>query len=424
MSTRPADPSLTANVRDFFLGRQPILDRNQALFGYEMLFRTADSGDANIDTDISATAAVIAHAAQLGLDKAIGEALAFINVDAEVLMSDIFVFLPRDKVVLEIVETMTVTPAILARIGELAGHGFRFALDDVVKVSDQVRQLLPLIDFVKLDLRHMPRPQLVELAHTFRQAGKKLLAEKVESRDDYDACVALGFDYFQGFYFAKPAVISGRKLSPSQLAVIEMMKLITSDADNNAIERAVKKDVTLALNLLRLVNSAAVGARYRIDSLNQAVTVLGRRQLQRWLQILLYAEPSRAGQRTTPLLMLATTRGRMLELLAQRLQPSQRNVADVAFTVGIMSLMDTLFGMSMEDILQQIPVSDDVSAALLNRTGFFGELLHLTESIEQLEDKETNIAPALRDLALSADDLVEAEMAAFEWSDNVVRYAI
>jgi EAL and modified HD-GYP domain-containing signal transduction protein len=154
------------------------------------------------------------------------------------------------------------------------------------------------------------------------------------------------------------------------------------------------------------------------------VTVLGRRQLQRWLQIMLYAEPSRAGEGTTPLLMLATTRGRMLELLAQRLQPSQRNVADVAFTVGIMSLMDTLFGMSMEDILSQIPVSDDVAAALLNRTGFFGELLHLTECIEQLEEKETNIAPALRDLALSADDLVEAEMAAFEWSDNVVRYAL
>lgn len=420
----PADPLLTANVRDFFLGRQPILDRQQALFGYEMLFRTADSGDANIETDINATASVIAHAAQLGLDKAIGDALAFINVDAEVLMSDIFVFLPRDKVVLEIVETIHVTPAILARIGELAGHGFRFALDDVVRLSNEVGQLLPLIHFVKLDLRHMPRPQLVALAEAFKKAGKQLIAEKVETREDHDACMALGFDYFQGFYFARPAVIAGRKVSPSQLAVIDMMRLITSDADNPAIERAVKQDVTLALNLLRLVNSAAVGSRYRIDSLSQAVTVLGRRQLQRWLQIMLYAEPARAGQGATPLLMLATTRGRMLELLAQRLQPAQRNVADVAFTVGIMSLMDTLFGISMEDILSQIPVSDDVAAALLGRTGFFGELLQLTECIEQLEEKEASIAPALRDLALCADDLVEAEMAAFEWSDNVVRYAI
>lgn len=420
----PTDPSMNAHVRDFFLGRQPILDHRQALFGYEMLFRTAASGDANIDTDINATASVIAHAAQLGLDKAIGDALAFINVDAEVLMSDIFVFLPRDKVVLEIVETMTVTAPILARISELANHGFRFALDDVVALSHDIRQLLPLIDFVKLDLRHMPRPQLVSLAGTFKQAGKKLIAEKVESRDDYDACMALGFDYFQGFYFAKPAVIAGRKLSPSQLAVIAMMKLITSDADNLAIERAVKKDATLALNLLRLVNSVAVGSRFRIDSLSQAVTVLGRRQLQRWLQILLYAEPSRSGPGPAPLLVLATTRGRMLELLAQRLQPAQRNVADVAFTVGIMSLMDTLFGIPMEDIVSQIPVSDEVAAALLGRTGFFGELLSLTECIEQLEQKEARIAPALRELALSANDLVEAEMAAFEWSDNVVRYAV
>jgi EAL and modified HD-GYP domain-containing signal transduction protein len=284
--------------------------------------------------------------------------------------------------------------------------------------------LLPLIHFVKLDLRHMPRPQLVALADAFRQAGKKLLAEKVESRDDYDACMKLGFDYFQGFYFAKPAVIAGRKLSPSQLAVIELMALVTSDADNAVIERAVKRDVTLGLNLLRLVNSAAIGARYRIDSLSQAINLLGRRQLQRWLQIMLYAEPARSSGGMPPLLALATTRGRMLELLAQRLRPGQRGVADVAFTVGIMSLMDTLFGMDMGEILAQIPVVDEVADALLKRSGFFGELLHLAECIERMEDKEEQVAGAVRQLALSTDELVELEVAAFEWTDSVVRFAI
>lgn len=377
MSTRPTDPSLTANVRDFYLGRQPILDRNQALFAYEMLFRTADSVNANIDTDISATASVIAHAAQLGLEKAIGDALAFINVDAEVLMSDIFVFLPREKVVLEIVETMSVTPAILARIGELASHGFRFALDDVVDVTDSVRQLLPLIHFVKLDLRHMPRPQLVALADTFKKAGKKLLAEKVESRDDYDACVALGFDYFQGFYFARPAVITGRKLSPSQLAVIDMMKLITSDADNSAIEKAVKRDVTLALNLLRLVNSAAVGARYRIDSLSQAVTVLGRRQLQRWLQLLLYARTSADGLPNL-LLPLAALRAGQLEYLCKR-EGGDRDAQDLAFMTGAFSLLDRLLGMPMAAILADLPLPEHVNAALLARQGVLGQRLLLAE---------------------------------------------
>ena len=416
--------TLQAPVRDFYLGRQPILDRQQALFGYEMLFRSAANGPAQIDTDLAATASVIAHAAHLGLEKAMGDALGFLNVDAAVLMSDIFVFLPREKVVLEIVETISVSAGVLERIAELRSHGFRFALGDVVSDTPAVRQMLPLMDFIKLDLRGMPDAALARLVESLRHAGKKLIAEKVESRAQFDACLALGFEYFQGFYFARPAVIAGKKLSPSQLAVMELMTLITSDADNIDIERAVKRDVTLALNLLRLVNTPAVGARYRIDSLSQAVTVLGRRQLQRWLQIMLYAEPSRKGQGMTPLLLLATTRGRMLELLAQRLQPSQRNIADVAFTVGIMSLMDVLFGMSMDDIVMQIPVSDDVAGALLRREGFFGQLLHVAECIERMDEMAGQVEPALRGLALSSDELMALEVAAFEWSDTVVRYAI
>jgi EAL and modified HD-GYP domain-containing signal transduction protein len=205
---------------------------------------------------------------------------------------------------------------------------------------------------------------------------------------------------------------------------MELMTLVTSDADNQEIERAIKRDVSLALNLLRLVNTPAVGARQRIDSLSQAVTILGRRQLQRWLQIMLYAEPSKRGHSMTPLLMLATTRGRLLELLAAKLRPSERNAADVAFTVGIMSLMDTLFGIPMSEIMSQIPVNDEVSSALLHRGGFYGDLLKLAECVERLEDLGDHIVPTLRDLAMSTDELVELEMAAFEWSDNVVRYAL
>ena len=146
--------------------------------------------------------------------------------------------------------------------------------------------------------------------------------------------------------------------------------------------------------------------------------------MQRWLQIMLYAEPSKRGHSMTPLLMLATTRGRLLELLASKLRPSQRHVADIAFTVGIMSLMDTLFGMPMADILAQIPVNDDVSQALLYRDGFYGDLLKLAECIERIEEMDEHIVPALRNLAMSTDELVELELAAFEWSDNVVRYAL
>src|SRR5471032_1526740 len=127
-------------VREFYLGRQPILDRNQALFGYELLFRNAPVGPANITSDLSATATVIAHASQLGMEKVIGDALGFVNVDADVIMSDIFSFLPREKVVLEIIETMQPTPPVLTRIAELVGHGFSFALENVVSDTNQVQQ--------------------------------------------------------------------------------------------------------------------------------------------------------------------------------------------------------------------------------------------------------------------------------------------
>jgi c-di-GMP phosphodiesterase len=417
--------SQSLKVREFYLGRQPILDRNQALFGYELLFRNAPVGPANINTSaLSATAAVVAHAAQLGLERTIGDAIGFVNVDSDAILSDIFGFLPREKLVLEVSVANSLAPAVLSRMSELVSHGFRFSLDDINPDSPQLPALMPMVEYVKLSMRDMPLDGLARLAQRIKQDGKKLVACKVENRDEFKNCLDLGCDYFQGYYFAKPVIMSGKKLSPSQMAVMELMTLVTSDADNAEIERAIKKDVSLALNLLRLVNTPAVGARQRIDSLSQAVHILGRRQLQRWLQIMLYAEPGKRGHSMTPLLMLATTRGRLLELLATKLRPAHRHVADIAFTVGIMSLMDTLFGIPMKEILAQIPMGDEVGEALMFRGGFFGDLLKLAECIERLEDMDTRILPALADLAISTEELVELEMSAFEWSDNVVRYAL
>jgi EAL and modified HD-GYP domain-containing signal transduction protein len=409
-------------LRNFYLARQPLLDRNQALFGYELLFRNTPTNSAEIDSGLSATAGVLAHAAQLGLPRAVGDATAFLNVDTDALMSDIFAFLPRERTVLELVGSVEATEPVLWRLAELSGHGFKFAAEASVHGS-RLGRLLPLLDYVKINLRAMPVVTMLSLVPRLRGTGKRLIAEKVESQAEYRTCLDLGFDYFQGFYFARPSVISGRKLSPSQLAVLDLMQLVVSDADNIEIERAIKRDVTLSINLLRIVNTPAAGLRQRIDSLGQALVVVGRRQLQRWLQIMLYAEPGNHGHTQTPLLMLASTRARLMELLAGRLRPGQRHVADMAFTVGIMSLMDTLFCVPMADLVEQIPVSDEVANALLKRSGFFGELLRLAESFEKMEEGE-DVLPALNQLADSGDDLVELEMAAFEWSGQVVRSAL
>ena len=423
-----ADSSIGAGaiplrVREFFLARQPILDRTQALVAYELLFRNAAVGPAKVTSDLSATASVIAHASQLGMEKVIGDSVGYLNVDAAVLMSDIFKFLPRERVVLEIVETMKVTPEILARIEHLVADGFRFALDDVITDSDDVQQLLPLVEVIKFDLRDMPLSALLKLTPRFKLSNKKLLAEKVETQEQFQTCLDLGFDYFQGYYFAKPVILSGKKLSPSQLAVMHLMSLINSDADNDDIERAIKKDVSLCFNLLRLVNTPAVGSPRRIDSVTQALMVLGRNQLRRWLQIMLYAEPCKKGQAMTPLLRLATTRGKLLELIAQQVEPRNRGMADTAFTVGIMSLMDTLFSIPMEEILEQVSVVDAVSDALMHRKGLYGDMLSLVEQMERIEEAGSMLDDLVDHFHLSSEDLVNLQLSAFEWSDSVARYA-
>lgn len=412
-------PSSVQRAKEFFLARQPILDRNQNLVAYELLFRTGNDGPANVTDDVYATASVIAHASELGLGNVIGALRGFINVDAAVLMSDFIRFLPKDKIVLEVLETVEATDEILARIAQLAKAGYVFALDDVVAESDNVRKLLPLIQIVKIDICELGDSDLRSLSERFIAAGKKLLAEKVENLDQFRTCLDLGFEYFQGYYFAKPFVLSGKKLSPSQMTIVRLMSQIAQNADIADLERSIKQDAALALPLLRLANTPASGATQRIDSIGQALAVLGKRQLYRWLQILLYAEPGKAARAPSPLLILATTRGRLLELLANKLCPGDRNVADVAFTVGTMSLMDALFGTPMEKILERIPVAGEVRDALLARQGFYGDLLKLVESVEQIQETGPSIAPLLKKLGLSSDDFYALQLDAYKWSNHV-----
>lgn len=413
------DSSQAMPGSDFFLARQPILNRDQSLFAYELLFRNAATGAATVTDDLSATAAVIANLSELGVEQVIGGAYGFVNVDATVLMSDFVKFLPKGKVVLEILETVKATDPVLARVRDLAAVGFQFALDDVISDTEDVQKLLPLVGIVKVDIKDMTPANLDLLSGMLHRHRVKLLAEKVETHAEFQRCLELGFDYFQGYYFAKPVVLRGKKLAPSELAIMQLMVLLDSDADSAAIERCIKQDASISLNLLRLVNSPAVGARTRIESLGQAVVVLGRRQLTRWLQILLYSKPGQSARLVSPLLQLATTRGKLLELMAAKLKPGNRAVADIAFTVGIMSLMDTLFSLPMAEILDQMATAPEVRDALLLRRGQYGDMLKLAEYVERIEVAGPLLQPALRKLGLCTADLVELELAAFEWTNKI-----
>ncbi|MCG2583371.1 EAL and HDOD domain-containing protein [Massilia sp. TS11] len=398
---------------DFFLARQPILGRDQMLVAFELLFRSANVSTSGVTDDATATASVISHAAQLGMDHVVGQNRAFVNVDAVVLQSDFIRFLDHEKVILEILETVKATDEVIARVRELKELGFVFALDDVISASEDVKKLLPLVDVIKVDLMGVNEAQLTALARVFKGSGKKLLAEKVETRKDFETCKALGFDYFQGYYFARPVVLTGKKIAPSQMAIMGLLDLINSDADTKDIELAVKRDPLISMNLLRLVNTPAAGVSRKIDSVAQALMVLGRKQLQRWLQILLYAQPGGNVEFTSPLLQLATTRGKLLELIVLEVT-GKKQQAETAFTVGIMSLMDTLFSMSMPDILNTVAVTDEVREALVSRGGQLGDMLTLIELLEG-----THKSPQLKDvmdrLGLSPVQVRDIQLAAFNW---------
>ncbi|MEC4723448.1 EAL domain-containing protein [Noviherbaspirillum sp. CPCC 100848] len=406
-------------VRNFFLGRQPILDRNRKLVAYELLFRDADTDTANVVDNVSATASVILHASELGLHNVIGNFPGFINVDAAALMIDFIHVLPPEKVVLEILETVEASDEVVARVAELAGKGYRFALDDVAAMTGDVHRFLPYVDIIKLDLPQLSDQQLAERVRAFKAAGKKLLAEKVESEEQFERCMALGADYFQGHYFARPTVLKGKKLSPSQLAVMEVMSSFAEHADMSEIETRFARDASLRHSLVQMANILPRGQDgRRVESVKEAMSAVGREQLRRWLQILLCAEPSQVPGHTSPLLMMATTRGRLLELIAERIRPDDDSTACKAYTVGIMSLMDALFGMSMKDILDQLQVAQSVREALLARTGLYGDMLRLAECIERVKDSGPVPAQLLHKLGLSADELYRLELKAFEWSDE------
>jgi EAL and modified HD-GYP domain-containing signal transduction protein len=422
MTEPPLDHvALTQPVHDFFLARQPILNRQQELVGYELLFRTAAIGPADVHDDVSATASVIAHASELGLNNVIGSLHGFINVDAAVLMSDFISFLPTYKVVLEILETVKVTPELIKRVTELARAGYVFALDDVIAESDDIAQLLPFVKIIKIDVMKLDASQLLKLSVHFKRAQKMLLAEKVETVEQFRDCVLFGFDYFQGYYFAKPVILQGKKLEASKLVIMHILTLLVRDVDNGEIVRYVKRDVALSLTLLRLVNTPVYAFMKHIDSLGQALIALGRRQLKRWLQILLFANTEKGRAHSlSPLLILAATRGKMLELITEKVRPGRRKMSEIAFTVGIMSLIDTLFGMRMETILTQIIVSAEIRDALLFRTGFYGEILQLTECTEQDgKTATTQMTQLLAGLKLSAEEFYALETRAFEWGNNI-----
>ncbi len=370
-----------SSLADAFLFRQPILDREQSLTGYQL---SLDDGTM-VDRHRAAGALCAAYS-ELGLRNALGNHNAYIGIDADFLRQATIELLPAEGVILELIFDDLPDEDALARCRSLRARGYSLALSAYTGIDDRSRPLLPMIDIIEIDLQDTREEDLRNLAASLRHLPIKLLAQNVGSREQMENCRTVGFDLFQGRFFAQPEVVKGRRLSSTQAALIRLINLLNRDVETSTLEDAFKHEPALMLNLLRAVN--AVGHRgtrlaQPVTSLRHAITLLGRRQLQRWLSLLLLAPTGGSDPLRSPLLQVAALRGRMMELLIDLSQnPEDERLGDRAFLIGILSMMPAALSLPLEEILQQIDVETQVKGALCEHRGLLGRSLALLECFD------------------------------------------
>lgn len=409
-------------MENVFLGKQPILDRNQNLIAYELFFRSNERDEkADFDDGLAATANVIVNAyGHFGIQNILGEQRGFINVNRELILSDIVELLPSNQVVLEIKSTDKFDDEIVAKCFKLKKAGHQCALDGVVALTEEIQRILPAINIVKIDVSQLDKDGLISLVNQYKRWPVLLLAEKVETPELAKVCMTLGFEMFQGYYFAKPENISGKRADPAKLSLLKLLQLVMGDSDIEAIDKEFKRHPGLSYNLLRMVNSAASGLPQKINSVKQSIVLLGRRQLQRWIQLLLYTNNDSGSENNmaNALLQTAAARGKLMELIAAVDRPHDKMHQERAFMVGILSLLDTLLGVEMQQIIDKLNIPEDMSHALLSRSGRLGQELKLIEASETSESGV--VASLLGELGfLSQRKLTDLELEALGWVNRI-----
>jgi c-di-GMP-related signal transduction protein len=374
-----------AAENEFFLGRQPIVGRGRELVAYELLFRSSRVDKAMVIDDVYATSTVIKHAfSGLGIQSALGNKKGFINFDEKLLMSDVIAILPPDRVVVEILEHVPMTPHVIERCRALKTAGYALGLDDVVDLTDGLREVLPHVSCVKVDVSVLAEPQIAGLVRELQGYNVKLLAEKIETVEQYHFCRAAGFHLFQGYFLARPTILTGRSVQPATL-LLHIFRLIAADAEIGELEKALREAPDLTVRLLRMANSVAMRRVNKIYSLRNAILVLGQIQISRIVQLLIFAQQAQGDLRTDPLVQTAAVRGRLMEAIADALGLSK--VRDRAFMVGILSLADSLFNQSLIDIVAILNLDETLHDALLHRRGHLGALLNLVEASENADSR-------------------------------------
>ena len=365
-------------MSDIFIGRQPIYDRKLGVYAYELLFRTADMNRAAITDGDKATSDVIINTfLEIGLDNIVSNRLAFINLTRSFFVNEHSISLPKDRVVLELLEDIEADDEVVAGVKRLSDQGYTIALDDFI-YHESLKPLVQLANIIKIDIMALDRDEVRDHVQALRKHPLRLVAEKVETQEEFDYCMELGFDYFQGYFFAQPKVIRGQRLPNNRLAILKLLsRLQDPDISPQQLEELIAQDVAFSYRILRYVNSAAFALPRTIESIQQAVIILGLKNIKSWTTLLAM---SQVDNKPAELVITAMVRAKMAEELA-RAQKADR--PDSFFTVGLFSTLDALMDNTMEEILTQLPLADHISDALLHHKGIHGEVLSCVLAYER-----------------------------------------
>lgn len=393
------------------IGRQPIFDKELNTVAYELLFRDCDGKNrAKIKNGDQATSEVILTAfTEIGLKNLTDNKLAFLNLTQSFLEGKSPLPNLVGKVVLEVLEDIPVTESTVAAVQKLSLQGYTIALDDYV-YHPHLDPFIDAVEIIKLDVLAQDHDTLAKTVKLLRRKRKKLLAEKVETQSEFEFCQSLGFDYYQGYFFCRPEVLTLKALPSNKLQILKLLtKLQDPDTTVDELENEISHDVSLSYRLLRYINSAHFVLRQEIESISQAIMLLGWNNIRSIATLIIM---SRIEGKTIDLFKTGLIRARMCSLLANKVKPDMQ---DSFFTAGLLSVIDALMDQPMQDIMQQLTLSEDLQNALIYQQGDIGQTLF--NVIEYVRGHPE----AVNGSDYSMEDLTEIYLQALQWADATAR---
>lgn len=395
-----------------FIARQPILDRDKDVFAYELLFRDGKGGSfPDLDSDKAKYIANRFHT--LGLDDICGEKKSFINFSTDTIISRFPTTLNPETVVVELDENPFLQSGLLEACQHIKQLGFKLAIDDPMMMSGK-HEIFPLIDIVKVDVSKARYEVIEKNIPRFLDSNIKLVAEQVDSHTDFNNCRDLGFDFFQGYFFATPEARIQRQLPASKMNLVDLMgESSNSNFDLNRINQIIERDAALSYLLLKFINNPTINKRYKITSLKHALAYMGEVEIKKFIALLSLA--NLGDDKPLELIHMSLVRAKFFDLLSQ--ERKLNTDPPVGFLVGLFSLLDALLDQSMPDILKQLPLTDDVNTALLGKSNEFNHYLSLARAFESA--LWLNVIKQSRELNIDQKNLHSLYNQAIVWGNGV-----